>query len=64
MIMRKLPFYAAFLTIFFGCEKIPKKNTEIIKNKFAILIHGGAGTILKKNIRQKDYNFRLVLDKH
>lgn len=27
---------------------------DSIKNKFAIVIHGGAGTILKKNISAKE----------
>lgn len=43
-----------FLSLmFFGCSKNPKKEvvTENKKtNDFAIIIHGGAGTILKKNM--------------
>lgn len=56
--MKSLTFIIAFLT-FFGCkqpdfseEKSPKteKNSPKSENTFGIVIHGGAGTILKENM--------------
>jgi beta-aspartyl-peptidase (threonine type) len=45
--MKNLFWIALILVTFFGCktEEKPKKV-----NEFAIIIHGGAGTILKKNM--------------
>ena len=45
----------AFIILFFGCRKVTTNlseelNTDIKQNEFAIIIHGGAGTILKKNM--------------
>lgn len=60
--MKKVLFFLSFLTIFFGCKPTSDKNydadldSDITTNKkkkvnnFAIIIHGGAGTILKKNM--------------
>ncbi len=60
--MKKVLFFLSFLTIFFGCKPTSDKNydadfdSDITINKkkkvnnFAIVIHGGAGTILKKNM--------------
>ena len=50
------------LLIFFGCKDTP----EIIIQKptFGIVIHGGAGTILRKNMTpEKETNYRAVLTK-
>lgn len=50
--MKTLSFIASIALIFTQC-KTPKKNTSSTENptnKFAIVIHGGAGTILKKNM--------------
>jgi beta-aspartyl-peptidase (threonine type) len=52
--MKKLIFLLSFFTIYFSCNTTTNnsiKNEEhTIKNEFAIIIHGGAGTILKKNM--------------
>ena len=47
-----------FLVISFGCNTEQKpseenKKEEKQKNEFAIIIHGGAGTILKKNMSEE-----------
>ena len=54
--MRKILFTVAILLVSFGC--ITEKTTPIKEqskkvNDFAIIIHGGAGTILKKNMSDK-----------
>ena len=49
--MNKLLFMASVLMIFFGCkadESMAEKEKTQKTNNFAIIIHGGAGTILKK----------------
>ncbi|CAL2080128.1 isoaspartyl peptidase/L-asparaginase [Tenacibaculum sp. 190524A02b] len=55
--MKKTIIYLLFLLVVFACEK---KQTKVInnledgkKNEFAIVIHGGAGTILKKNMTKE-----------
>jgi beta-aspartyl-peptidase (threonine type) len=52
--MKKLFFLLSFFTIYLGCNTTTNNNIKneehTIKNEFAILIHGGAGTILKKNM--------------
>ncbi|WP_299054424.1 isoaspartyl peptidase/L-asparaginase family protein [uncultured Polaribacter sp.] len=53
--MKKLLFITSLLIISFGCKldslktDNPEKRQEKV-NDFAIIIHGGAGTILKKNM--------------
>jgi beta-aspartyl-peptidase (threonine type) len=52
--MKKLFFLLSFFTIYLSCNTTSNNNItneeHTIKNEFAILIHGGAGTILKKNM--------------
>lgn len=53
--MKKLLYIASILLISFGCKIEKTKDAKEIKitkkvNDFAIIIHGGAGTILKKNM--------------
>ncbi|WP_439128359.1 isoaspartyl peptidase/L-asparaginase family protein [Polaribacter sp.] len=65
--MKKLFYIASILLISFGCNKENKndaKETITAKkvNDFAIIIHGGAGTILKKNMtdeREAAYKAKL-----
>ena len=46
-------------SIFIGCKN---NNEAIITPTFGILIHGGAGTILKKNMSSaKDTEYRNIL---
>ncbi|SDS50398.1 beta-aspartyl-peptidase (threonine type) [Polaribacter sp. KT25b] len=53
--MKKIITLLSLLIVFLGCKNETKNSSEetqtnIKKNKFAIIIHGGAGTILKKNM--------------
>lgn len=56
--MKNTAFFILFLSIILSCTTTSKDNydADIIKNQqkkvndFAIIIHGGAGTILKKNM--------------
>ncbi len=51
--MKKLVLFSVLIFVFFGCKTEQKKSSEKQEkqqNKFAIIIHGGAGTILKKNL--------------
>jgi beta-aspartyl-peptidase (threonine type) len=62
--MKKILFYIALLVISIGCkyQKEFKEPNEIKQNKLAIIIHGGAGTILKKNMspeKEKVYKEKL-----
>ncbi len=58
--MNKLIFLSLF--IFLGCNEIFK--TEVETPNFGIVIHGGAGTILKKNMTfEKEQEYRVVLTK-
>jgi len=53
--MKKLLFIA--LIVFYGCEEAPKQELT-----FGIVIHGGAGTILKKNMTpEREAEYRAVL---
>ena len=54
--MKKLLFIVSIVLISFGCQQeksSAKKETPKKVNDFAIIIHGGAGTILKKNMTAK-----------
>jgi len=51
--MKKSLLFLSVLALFFGCETTTKKTETLKKNEFAIIIHGGAGTILKKNMTPK-----------
>ena len=48
--MKKALFFLSILTISFGCTSDSKKPESTKQQEFAIIIHGGAGTILKKNM--------------
>lgn len=56
--MKKVLFIVSILTVFLGCTSRSEtnsveKNEDKKVNEFAIIIHGGAGTILKKNMTQE-----------
>jgi beta-aspartyl-peptidase (threonine type) len=63
--MKNFLFITAILVLSLSCknESIPKQNETAAKqNEFAIIIHGGAGTILKKNLsdeKEKEYTLKL-----
>ncbi|OUW34739.1 MAG: beta-aspartyl-peptidase [Flavobacteriaceae bacterium TMED179] len=58
--MNKLIFLTLF--IFLGCRETPK--TKVETSTMGIVIHGGAGTILKKNMTlEKEQEYRAVLTK-
>ncbi|MFQ3182588.1 MAG: beta-aspartyl-peptidase (threonine type) [Polaribacter sp.] len=63
--MKNFLFITAILVLSLSCknESIPKqKETAAKQNEFAIIIHGGAGTILKKNLsdeKEKEYTLKL-----
>ena len=59
--MKKLTLFILTLTVL-GCSKISKNKFE--KQSFGIVIHGGAGTILKKNMtKEKEKEYRQALSK-
>jgi len=64
--MKNFLFIIAILLLSFSCKKelISKQNeTEVKQNEFAIIIHGGAGTILKKNLSdEKEEEYKLKLE--
>ena len=64
--MKNFLFIMAILLLSFSCKKelISKQNeTEVKQNEFAIIIHGGAGTILKKNLSdEKETAYKLKLE--
>ena len=57
-------FLTLFTILLFSCNKNPQKNTQPKKvNEFAIIIHGGAGTILKENMtpeKEEAYKSKLT----
>ncbi|NVJ89410.1 MAG: isoaspartyl peptidase/L-asparaginase [Flavobacteriaceae bacterium] len=60
--MKKISFFLMACTILFSCTTTETKKTEKKVNDFAIIIHGGAGTILKKNMteeKEKEYKAKL-----
>jgi beta-aspartyl-peptidase (threonine type) len=64
--MKNFLFIIAILLFSFSCkeELISKQNETVVKqNEFAIIIHGGAGTILKKNLSdEKEEEYKLKLE--
>ncbi|MEE9406727.1 MAG: isoaspartyl peptidase/L-asparaginase [Polaribacter sp.] len=64
--MKKAFFITVLLLLSFGCKtEKPSTEKEIPKkvNDFAIIIHGGAGTILKKNLSdEKELAYKLKLE--
>jgi len=68
--MKKYILYSLTLIVFFNCknESINNGNLSLVnkseKAEFAIIIHGGAGTILKKNMTPKrEAEYRAILEK-
>lgn len=64
--MKNICFLFSFVLIALACQK-PKTNLEKQKdsttNEFAIIIHGGAGTILKKNMTpEKETAYKAKLE--
>jgi beta-aspartyl-peptidase (threonine type) len=63
--MKNFLFITAILVLSFSCKnQSTSKQNEIMtkQNEFAIIIHGGAGTILKKNLsdeKEKAYKVKL-----
>ena len=61
--MKKTIFSLAIIFIFFGCKTEQKASEAIKQNEFAIIIHGGAGTILKKNLTpEKEAAYKAKLE--
>lgn len=48
--MKKIIFSLAILITCLGCKEEKDSVKEVKVNEFAIIVHGGAGTILKKNM--------------
>jgi beta-aspartyl-peptidase (threonine type) len=48
--MKKIIYFISISLLFIGCAEKKEPAKEIKVNEFAIVIHGGAGTILKKNM--------------
>ena len=60
--MKKIALAIGILLIFSSCSSLPKKKETEVKH--AIVIHGGAGTILKKNFTpEKEAQYLSVLKK-
>ncbi len=60
--MRKFIVFAFASLVIFACQQGPEKQEAVPANEFAIIIHGGAGTILKKNMtpeKEAAYNAKL-----
>tara|TARA_Y100000034_G_scaffold105927_1_gene134190 strand:+ start:547667 stop:548710 length:1044 start_codon:yes stop_codon:yes gene_type:complete len=60
--VRKFIVFAFASLVIFACQQGPEKQEAIPANEFAIIIHGGAGTILKKNMtpeKEAAYNAKL-----
>ena len=65
--MRKTVYFLAITFTLFGCKTEQKQqksnNKEKQINEFAIIIHGGAGTILKKNMTdEKEAAYKAKLE--
>ena len=67
--MKKITLLFAFLTLFIGCNTTTENTTNVLANQqekindFAIIIHGGAGTILKKNMSdEKEAEYKAKLE--
>ena len=68
--MKKYILYFLTLIAFFNCnnESINISNLSLVnkseKAEFAIIIHGGAGTILKKNMTpEREAEYKTILEK-
>lgn len=61
--MKRLVQIAFLLLIILGCESRSAKEDNKQVNEFAIIIHGGAGTILKKNMTsEKEQAYKQKLE--
>jgi len=66
--MKKVLFILSLFMIFFGCKNPSETPSSELKlnektNEFAIIIHGGAGTILKKNMSdEKEAEYKAKLE--
>jgi L-asparaginase / beta-aspartyl-peptidase len=67
--MKKITLLFAFLTLFVACNTNTENITNVSANQqekindFAIIIHGGAGTILKKNMSdEKEAEYKAKLE--
>ena len=61
--MKKLLFLLLSLIVLFGCNLQSETSSNQKTNEFAIIIHGGAGTILKKNMtpeKESEYKAKLT----
>ena len=61
--MKKLLFLLFSLIVLFGCNLQSETSSNQKTNEFAIIIHGGAGTILKKNMtpeKESEYKAKLT----
>jgi len=59
--MKIYPLMFLMFLVFVGCNN-PKKSKSEKQNEFAIILHGGAGTILKKNMTpEKEAEYKAVL---
>jgi L-asparaginase / beta-aspartyl-peptidase len=62
-IMKKYTFFLLFILIFTQCDTTKKNMKSETNQKFAIVIHGGAGTILKKNMTpEMELEYKRVLE--
>ncbi|MDY0780450.1 isoaspartyl peptidase/L-asparaginase [Tenacibaculum sp. IB213877] len=61
--MKDFLLFFVLIFIVLGCKNEPKKTSEVKTNEFAIVIHGGAGTILKKNMTpEKEQAYKTKLE--
>ena len=61
--MRKATFILSFLIALIGCKNSSETSSTLKVNDFAIIIHGGAGTILKKNMTdEKEAAYKAKLE--
>lgn len=66
--MKKLAYFVSILLVFTSCKNEPKLPVENIqqdkaKQEFSIIIHGGAGTILKENMSaEKEAAYKATLE--
>ncbi len=61
--MKKILFLLFSLIVLFGCNLQSETSSNQKTNEFAIIIHGGAGTILKKNMtpeKESEYKAKLT----
>lgn len=60
--MKKIIASLIIISVFLGCKEVKETAQEVKVNEFAIVIHGGAGTILKKNMTpEKEAAYKTTL---